>query len=156
MTFTSVNPHDPADVLGEWEPADAAEAEAAVGRALKAARGMARHARPRPGPRRSATPPPRWSSAPGEVTALIVREVGKPVSEARGEVARGVAILRYYAQAALLPDGETLPGRRPRSAAAGPAPAGRRGRAAHAVELPGRDPAVEGRARAWPTATRRC
>jgi len=31
------------------------------------------------------------------------------VSEARGEVARGVAILRYYAQAALLPDGETIP-----------------------------------------------
>ena len=26
MTFTSVNPHDPADVLGEWEPAGPAEA----------------------------------------------------------------------------------------------------------------------------------
>ena len=44
-----------------------------------------------------------------EITSLVVREVGKPVSEARGEVARGVAILRYYAQAALLPDGETIP-----------------------------------------------
>jgi aldehyde dehydrogenase (NAD+) len=45
----------------------------------------------------------------GEVTELTVREVGKPVSEARGEVARAVSILRYYAQLALLPDGETLP-----------------------------------------------
>ena len=44
-----------------------------------------------------------------ELTDLVVREVGKPLSEARGEVARGVAILRYFAQAALLPDGETMP-----------------------------------------------
>ena len=37
MTFTSVNPHDPADVLGEWEAASAGEADAALGRALNAA-----------------------------------------------------------------------------------------------------------------------
>ena len=42
----------------------------------------------------------------GEMTDLVVREVGKPLSEARGEIARGVSILRYYAQCALLPDGE--------------------------------------------------
>jgi aldehyde dehydrogenase (NAD+) len=41
--------------------------------------------------------------------ALTVREVGKPLSEARGEVSRGVAILRYFAQMALLPDGQTFP-----------------------------------------------
>jgi acyl-CoA reductase-like NAD-dependent aldehyde dehydrogenase len=35
--------------------------------------------------------------------------VGKPISEARGEVARTVAILRYYAQVALDPIGETYP-----------------------------------------------
>ena len=81
-----------------------------------------------------------------EVTALVVREVGKPVTEARGEVARGVAILRYYAQAALLPDGETMPGRRPDQLLMARHRAGRRRRPAHAVELPGRDPAVEGRA----------
>ena len=39
MTFTSVNPHDPADVLGEWQPAGPAGAEAAVGRAVTAAAG---------------------------------------------------------------------------------------------------------------------
>ena len=40
---------------------------------------------------------------------LICREVGKPIVEARGEVARTVAILRYHAAAALDPDGETYP-----------------------------------------------
>jgi alpha-ketoglutaric semialdehyde dehydrogenase len=112
MTFTSVNPHDPADVLGEWQPAGQAEAEAAVGRAAAAAA--------------------RWREVPAaargkalsdaaaaleqrseEITSLVVREVGKPVTEARGEVARGVAILRYYAGAALLPDGETIPAAAP-------------------------------------------
>jgi acyl-CoA reductase-like NAD-dependent aldehyde dehydrogenase len=48
-------------------------------------------------------------NAAAEVADLVVREVGKPVTEARGEVARGVAILRYYAQAALLPEGEVFP-----------------------------------------------
>ena len=43
----------------------------------------------------------------------MVREVGKPVTEAGAEVARGVGILRYYAQQALDPDGETYPGPSP-------------------------------------------
>ena len=108
MTFTSVNPHDPSDVLGEWQPAGPAEAEAAVSRAVTAAAAW----RETPAPARAKA----LSDAAGaleqrsaEITSLVVREVGKPVSEARGEVARGVAILRYYAQAALLPDGETIP-----------------------------------------------
>jgi alpha-ketoglutaric semialdehyde dehydrogenase len=45
--------------------------------------------------------------------ALMVREVGKPLAEARGEVARAEAILRYHAQAALGPSGETFPGSTP-------------------------------------------
>ncbi len=44
-----------------------------------------------------------------EATALVVREVGKPYNEAKGEVARGVAILRYYAQASFMPKGDMLP-----------------------------------------------
>ncbi len=108
MTFTSVNPHDPADVLGEWEPAGGAGAGAAASRAAKAARAW----REVPGAVRAKALGDAASALEqrsGEVTDLVVREVGKPVSEARGEVARGVAILRYYAQAALAPDGETLP-----------------------------------------------
>jgi alpha-ketoglutaric semialdehyde dehydrogenase len=112
MAFISVNPHDPADVLGEWEPAGPVEAAAAVDRAAAAAAGW----RETPGPARAKALNDAASALEqrsAEVTQLVVREVGKPVSEARGEVARGVAILRYYAQAALLPDGETIPAAAP-------------------------------------------
>ncbi len=108
MTFTSVNPHDPADVLGRWEQADSVEADAAVGRATKAAQVW----RDVPGAARAKALSDAASAIEQqatEVADLVVREVGKPVTEARGEVARAVAILRYYAQAALAPDGETLP-----------------------------------------------
>jgi acyl-CoA reductase-like NAD-dependent aldehyde dehydrogenase len=108
MTFTSVNPHDPADVLGEWQAAGPAEAQAAVGRAVAAAAVW----REVPGAGRAKTlsdAAAALEQRSAEITSLVVREVGKPLSEARGEVARGVAILRYYAQAALLPDGETIP-----------------------------------------------
>ncbi len=108
MTLTSVNPHDPADVLGEWDEAGRDGADAAVGRALNAARGW----RDAPGAARASALGEIAAAVErraGELTDLMVREVGKPVSEARGEVARGVAILRYYAQAALAPDGQTLP-----------------------------------------------
>lgn len=40
---------------------------------------------------------------------LIVQEVGKPRLEARGEVARSLAILRYYAQQIYDPIGQTYP-----------------------------------------------
>ena len=108
MTFTSVNPHDPADVLGEWEAAGSAGAQAAVDRAVSAAPGW-RDTPGAAGRRRWPMRPARWSSGRARSPSLVVREVGKPVSEARGEVARGVAILRYYAQAALRPTARPLP-----------------------------------------------
>ncbi|MEU7580980.1 aldehyde dehydrogenase family protein [Streptomyces sp. NPDC041068] len=49
-----------------------------------------------------------------ELAALAVREVGKPLAEARAEVARAVAIWRYYAQAPYEPVGAV------HEAAAGP------------------------------------
>jgi aldehyde dehydrogenase (NAD+) len=45
------------------------------------------------------------ADASDELTDLMVREVGKPAGEARGEVARSVAILRYYAQQVFDPVG---------------------------------------------------
>src|SRR5580693_4291279 len=108
MTFTSVNPYNPADVLGEWQPAGPAEAQGAVTRAAAAAAVW----REVPGAGRAkalSDAAAALEQRSAEITSLVVREVGKPLSEARGEVARGVAILRYYAQAALLPDGETIP-----------------------------------------------
>lgn len=44
------------------------------------------------------------------LTDVTVREVGKPVREARAEVLRAVGILRYYAQAVYDPIGEVFPG----------------------------------------------
>jgi acyl-CoA reductase-like NAD-dependent aldehyde dehydrogenase len=108
MTFTSVNPHDPADTIGEWEPAGRPEADAAVGRAQRAAQ-VWRDTPAAARARALGEAAGALEQRAGEVTALVVREVGKPVAEAGGEVARGVAILRYYAQLALLPDGQTLP-----------------------------------------------
>ena len=108
MTFTSVNPHDPADLIGTWQAAGADGADAAAARAVRAAREW----RDTPGATRAkalADVAAALERSAADVTNLVVREVGKPVSEARGEVARAVAILRYFAQAALAPDGETLP-----------------------------------------------
>ncbi len=48
-----------------------------------------------------------------EFGELIVREVGKPRTEAVGEVQRAIAILRYYAQQPLAATGEVLPGAAP-------------------------------------------
>lgn len=45
----------------------------------------------------------------GAAAELIELEVGKPIVEARAEVARAAAILDYYAQAAYFPMGQTLP-----------------------------------------------
>jgi alpha-ketoglutaric semialdehyde dehydrogenase len=45
------------------------------------------------------------AGAASELVDLMVREVGKPLGEARGEVARAVAILRYYAQQVFEPVG---------------------------------------------------
>ncbi|MFD9224254.1 aldehyde dehydrogenase family protein [Streptomyces sp. NPDC060064] len=44
-------------------------------------------------------------AAADELAGLAVREVGKPLAEARAEVARTVAIWRYYAQAPYEPTG---------------------------------------------------
>ncbi|MEU5533921.1 aldehyde dehydrogenase family protein [Streptomyces sp. NPDC020362] len=44
-------------------------------------------------------------AAAEELSALAVREVGKPLTEARSEVARTAAIWRYYAQAPFEPTG---------------------------------------------------
>jgi len=45
------------------------------------------------------------AAAADELTDLVVREVGKPRGEAAGEVARSVAILRYYSQQVFDPIG---------------------------------------------------
>ncbi|GAA1218808.1 aldehyde dehydrogenase family protein [Kitasatospora nipponensis] len=104
VTVTSHNPADPTDLVvevpapgafgtiaaierarsaqGGWQSAGAAARSAALSRAADAVEAHAE-----------------------ELAALAEREVGKPLAEARGEVARTVAILRYYAQAPYAPSG---------------------------------------------------
>jgi alpha-ketoglutaric semialdehyde dehydrogenase len=104
----SFSPQAPAELIGEFEvagPADVAsrvetgrhaQAEwTAIGAAARAAaigaaaRGLGDRA--------------------AEAADLIVREVGKPAAEARGEVARAISILEYYAQAAFASTGDLYP-----------------------------------------------
>jgi alpha-ketoglutaric semialdehyde dehydrogenase len=107
-TIQSRSPQDQNDVVVELAAADAAAVEATFGRARAAAGEWAGgHASVRASALSAAAD--ALEGAHDELAALVVREVGKPVTEARQEVTRGVGILRYYAQAALDPDGETLP-----------------------------------------------
>jgi aldehyde dehydrogenase (NAD+) len=57
----------------------------------------------------------RMQADADDLANLVMREVGKPITEARAEVERSIRILRYYAQAALDPDGETFPSSDPGS-----------------------------------------
>ncbi|MFD7452404.1 aldehyde dehydrogenase family protein [Kitasatospora sp. NPDC059827] len=104
MTITSYNPADPTDLVVAVEAPGAEAVRAAVGRARAAQDGwLAAGA----GARSAALG--RIAEAveahAEELAALIVREVGKPLAEARGEVARTAAIWRYYAQAPYEPSG---------------------------------------------------
>lgn len=103
--LASRNPADPEDVVTLVEPVGAAAVARAAERARAAQPGWLRAgAAFRSGALDSAASA-LAADAEG-FAALIVREVGKPAAEARGEVARAVAILRYYAQAPYLPVGE--------------------------------------------------
>jgi alpha-ketoglutaric semialdehyde dehydrogenase len=98
VALESRSPQRPDDLVVEVEPAGTEAVAGAVERARAAALVAAADA---------------LAGAAEEVTGLVVREVGKPVTEAGAEVGRGVGILRYYAQQALDPDGETYPGPSP-------------------------------------------
>ena len=103
----STSPQEPSDVVLDSDVFTAAQ----VARTVEAARGAqldwGNNAIARANALRESANALRAKSV--EATALIVREVGKPIVEARGEVARAIAILDYYAQAALDPIGDVIP-----------------------------------------------
>jgi aldehyde dehydrogenase (NAD+) len=104
----STSPQRPADVVVEFPEATTADVDAAATRARAAQREWWAAAAPvRAAALCAAAAALRARS--GEAADLVVREVGKPVAEATGEIARGVAILEYYAQAAYAPLGANLP-----------------------------------------------
>lgn len=93
----SHNPARPADILTETPATGRQGVLAAVERARAASRLWAQGGAARRAAALHAAAE-RVEQAGDELAALVVREVGKPITEARGEIARAVAILRYYAQ----------------------------------------------------------
>jgi aldehyde dehydrogenase (NAD+) len=107
-TIESRSPQDPSDVVVTVPEAD----EAAVGKALDRAAKAGREWSGMPAVQRAnalSSAAQALADAAEELSLLVVREVGKPIVEARQEVARAVAIVRYHAQAGLDADGETYP-----------------------------------------------
>jgi aldehyde dehydrogenase (NAD+) len=104
----SRSPYDPADEVASFRPGGGIDVDGAVRAARAAAPGWARRPAAERGDalRRAADEVERAS---GELAGLVCREVGKPIAEARAEVVRTAAILRYHAASALDAEGESLP-----------------------------------------------
>ncbi len=104
----SLNPSKPDDIVAEFGAGSAEDAKAAATAAHDAfvlwrkTSGVAR-----------AEFLHRWAAVIADKSEQLAqataREVGKPISEARGEAARCVAILRYFAGEALRESGEVIP-----------------------------------------------
>lgn len=108
-TVRSTNPHDPDETVAEVPATPVEQVPALLEHAMAAGRDWSRT----PGPERAVV----LTRAADDIAAeadrladLISREVGKPISEARGEVIRAERTFRYFAQTSLLPEGELLPG----------------------------------------------
>jgi aldehyde dehydrogenase (NAD+) len=105
----STNPYRPQDVVGEFRACVPDDLPAILARAESGRREWAAQ----PATQRSRAlhaAADRLAADRGRITDLVVREVGKPVSEAAGEVQRGIDILRYHAGSILMPEGDVLPG----------------------------------------------
>jgi aldehyde dehydrogenase (NAD+) len=104
----NLNPADPSDVITEFPSATAADTQ----RAIEAAKDAFRGWRDTPGPERGRV---IWRAAEiarrraEEIARTMTREEGKILREARGEVARGLAVLEYYAGAGFRIQGRTMP-----------------------------------------------
>lgn len=100
----SYSPQQPKDLVIEVPESSADD----VARAFQSARNAQREWGSEPAAGRAgalAAAAEAVAAASDELTDLVIREVGKPLTEARGEVARSVAILRYYAQQVFDPVG---------------------------------------------------
>jgi alpha-ketoglutaric semialdehyde dehydrogenase len=104
----SVSPQAPEELVGEFARAGAGGVTAAVAATRLAARewrklGAAGRATALAGAARSLV------DRRDEAIELVVREVGKPLLEARGEVTRAASILEYYAASCFSSVGEVYP-----------------------------------------------
>src|SRR5688500_14187306 len=96
-TIQSRSPQDQSEVVVEVPAADRDTVARAFASARAAAREWSRVAPARADALAAAAE--GLQAAKDDVVDLMVREVGKPVTEATQEHARGVRILRYHAQA---------------------------------------------------------
>lgn len=105
----SLNPAEPTSIVARIPLGAAAEVEKAAEAASAAFGTWRKTAGPARAERLYA-----WADAiqarAAELAEAIATEVGKPIGEAKGEVGRCVAILRYYAGEAVRPLGEVIPG----------------------------------------------
>ncbi|HEX6132679.1 MAG TPA: aldehyde dehydrogenase family protein [Longimicrobiales bacterium] len=104
----SLNPSDARDIVARVPVGAPEDVSAATAAAAGALTGWRRTT----GPARAEVLH-RWAaviqSRAEELAQALTREVGKPISESRGEVARCVVILRYYAGEAVRAIGEVVP-----------------------------------------------
>src|SRR3954462_13242651 len=106
-TIESRSPQDQSDVVVSAPAAGREDVAAAFKRAREAAKEWSRSALARADALSAAAA--ALDAAKDEVVELMIREGGKPLTEAVGEHGRSVRILRYQAQSALDPDGDTYP-----------------------------------------------
>ncbi len=113
-SLDSINPARPSEIVAHGIPASPHDVDQAVEAAHAAL------------PKWSALAGPtradylnRWADAIQSMSAdmamIVAREVGKPIAEAKGEVGRCIAILRYYAGEAVRETGKVIPGLTPGS-----------------------------------------
>src|SRR5438094_5430636 len=103
-----VNPADTREVLGLWPKSGAEDAQAAVDAAAGAFPGRAAT----PGPERGRVLARALAILRGKVDLLaeaLCREEGKTLSEARGEVLKGLNLLEFYSGEGFRTHGQTLP-----------------------------------------------
>src|SRR4051794_37240737 len=106
-TIESRSPQNQSEVVVSAPSADRETVAAAFSRARAAQREWGRNALARADALSAAAA--ALDAAKDEMIDLMVREVGKPLTESVGEQGRSVRILRYQAQAAMDPDGDTYP-----------------------------------------------
>ncbi|MFR0357649.1 aldehyde dehydrogenase family protein [Streptomyces sediminimaris] len=108
-TVRSTNPHDPEETVAEVPATPIDRLADLLELAADAGRAWARTAAPERAVALTRAADGIAAEA-DRLADLISREVGKPITEARGEVVRAERTFRYFAQTALFPEGDVLPG----------------------------------------------
>lgn len=107
-TFSNFNPARTSEVLSEFQDSNASDASAAISAAEQALGAWSKLLPPKRADflRKAADILARRRD---EAAEILTREEGKNIGEARGEVDRGVGLLRFYAGQWLALGGETIP-----------------------------------------------